>query len=137
MQGHPQPPAHANVHKYSNSNYNPQDVNGAIGSHMSNTAIRRKGGEIKKMAVKDASKDVEWADDLGNDLDAIKFAPVQIKDKFALSMFILQLLSIIVVFVTVWSNGEDVKVMDTTLNKITALKCLRRRAFAFVFSGVW
>ena len=134
----PKPPAHANVHKYSNSNYNPQDVNGAIGSHMSNTAIRRKGGEIKKMAVKDASKDVEWADDLGNDLDAIKFAPVQIKDKFALSMFILQLLSIIVVFVTVWSNGEDVKVMDTTLNKITALKVFASScAFAFVFSGVW
>ena len=130
----PGPPlTKANINKF-----NPQDVNSGIGSQMSNVAIRRKGAEIKKMSIKDASKDVEWANDLGHDLDAVKFAPVQIKDKFALSLFILQLLTMIVLFTIVYSGGESTQVMDTTLSKTTALKVFGSACgFAIVFSGFW
>ncbi len=133
----PGPPlTKANINKLMKNN--PQDVNNGIGSQMSNVAIRRKGAEIKKLGIKDASKDVEWASDLGHDLDAVKFAPVQIKDKFALSLFILQLLVLAVLFVIVWSDGDTTQVMGTALSKTTAVKVFGSACgFAIVFSGFW
>ncbi len=93
----------------------------------------QQGGQVH-----DASKEVEWLDDFGKDLDDVKFAPVQIKDKFALSLFLLQIFVLIVLFSFIWSQNEQLQVIDTSIDKPTALKIFSSCcAVAVLSSTLW
>ena len=104
----------------------------------SHVLLMKTTAHIKTKKVQDAAKEVEWMNDMGQDLDSVKFAPVQIKDKFALSLFILQLLLLAVVLSTAWSDDNAANIIDMTMDKVLAVKVFASAsAVAAILSAIW
>ena len=79
---------------------------GFVGSHLTELCVE-KGYEVDN-----------WVEELGVTKTAAKFAPVQIKDRISLSLFIAHICLIVGLCAATYKNKTKIKIMDTTVEQI-------------------